>query len=221
VRRLARLLRERWERFAARTGLRMLPPVPAVLVVLALGILVPFVAKVDALPAQLAPSLAKDRLARFLAAHKQLPEAGPAGVIYCQRPAFYWPEHPGADSYTLRLYRADGTEQAGVTGIRHLFHLIRPPGGLEPGTYRYEVVAVVEGVEIPWQEHEFTVETPPEEPPRETMLMTLGPAECAYVLVGHYARLDSPHDVVSAFLHWKAARGEDPGPGSPASWLPQ
>lgn len=220
--RLAQKLRHQWEVFATRTGLRLLPPVAAAIAVVALGVLVPLLPRVDALPAQLAPSLADDRLARFLGTHEQLPDAGPSGEIYASRPAFFWPEREGADGYAFRLYRADGTEQAAADGIKTTFHLIPPPGVLAPGNYRFEVKAIVKGERVPWQEHEFTIlPAPGLAPLRGTMGIDLDAAQSDYVLLGYYADLKSPCDVISAFLQWKAARGElgSVGKGPPAVWL--
>jgi hypothetical protein len=220
--RLAQKLRHRWEVFATRTGLRLLPPVAAAVAVVALGVLVPLLPKVDALPAQLAPSLAEGRLARFLRTHEHLPDAGPTGEIYASRPAFFWPEREGADGYAFRLYRADGTEQAAADGILTTFHMIPPPGVLAPGEYRFEVKAIVKGDRVPWQEQRFTVlRAPGLESLRGTMGLDLGAAESDYVLLGYYADLNSPCDVISAFLQWKATRGElgSLGKGPPAAWL--
>jgi hypothetical protein len=224
VTRVAKLLRERWEALAARTGLRFLPPVPTVLLVLAAGVLVPFVAPVDALPTQFAPSLAQERLARFRAAHPTLPEAGPLGSVYSKRPAFFWPAHADADHYSLRVLRSDGTEQVRVDMLRRPFHLIQPPGGLEPGaSYRFEVVAFVAGEALPWQEHSFAIRPEPEDlgPLLASLRLGLGTEESAYVLLGYYADKQSPHDVVSAFLHWKACRGELGSLGAGPWTLPQ
>lgn len=221
--RLAHRLRHTWEAFAARTGLRLLPPVGTALAVLALGVMLPFVPRVDALPPQLAPSLASARIARFLRTHEALPEAGPTGPIYASRPAFYWPEREGAGSYVFRLYRSDGTEQAAAGGIKQTFTLIPPPGQLAPGDYRFEVKAVVQGETVPWQEHAFTVRPTPEDLERllGRMGMDLTAAESDYVLLGYYADLRSPDDVISAFLQWKTTRGEagSLGKGPPAAWL--
>jgi len=219
------MLREQWNAFAARTHLRALPPVPAVVAVILLGMLLPFAWKSDALPAPLESSLAAERLSRFYRAHAgRLPEAGPSGPVYSQRPAFFWPEHPGADHYTFRLYRADGSEQASLERVTRLFHILQPPGGLEPGaSYRFEVAAVVAGVPIPWQEHHLTVRPPPEELEAllDSMYMELGRAESLFVLLGYYADLQSPDDVVSTFVRWKAAKGElaSLDDGTPETWL--
>ena len=221
--RLADTLRRKWEAFAARTGLRLLPPVGTALAVLAAGVLLPFVPRVDALPPQLAPSLASARIVRFLRAHKELPEAGPSGAIYASRPAFFWPEREGADSYAFRLYRADGAEQAAASGVRQTFTLIPPPGRLEPGEYRFEVKAIVRGETVPWREHAFTVRPAPEDLVRlfGAMGMDLPATESQYVMLGYYADLGSPHDVISAFLQWKTTRGEAEslGKGPPSAWL--
>lgn len=221
--RLAHKLRHRWEAFADATGLRFLPPVGAALAVLAAGLLLPFVPRVDALPPQLAPSLASARVARFVRAHPDLPEAGPSGAIFAPRPAFYWPAHPDARSYSFRLERADGTEQAAAEGITRTFHFVPPPGRLEPGEYRFRVHALVKGQKVPWQERDFSVKAAPEELQRltSTIGMDLGGADSAYVLLGCYADLQSPHDVVSAFLQWKSARGEAAslGAGPASAWL--
>jgi hypothetical protein len=220
--RLAHTLRHKWEALATRTGLRLLPPVGTALAVLAAGVLIPFVPRVDALPPQLAPSLASARIARFLRAHPELPEAGPSGAIYAARPAFFWPERAGADAYVFRLYRADGTEQAAAE-VRKTFTLIPPPGRLEPGEYRFEVKAVVKGETVAWQERTFTVRPAPEDLTRllGAMGMDLSAAESQYVVLGYYADLRSPDDVISAFLQWKTARGEAEslGKGPPAAWL--
>jgi hypothetical protein len=220
------VIRQRWESFATRTGLRFLPPVPTVILAVAAGVLVPFVVTVDALPTQLAPSVARDRLARFRAQFPDLPDSGPSGLICSHRPAFFWPEHTGADSYSLRVYSSDGVEQVTADGLKTTFHLIQPPGGLTPGvSYRFEVSAVVAGEPIPWQEHDFTVRPPPDdlEPLLAGSRMHLDPEEGAFVLLGYYAGLESPSpcDVISAFLQWKAARGELAGlpAGTPAIWL--
>jgi hypothetical protein len=221
--RFAQKLRHRWEAFAEGTGLRFLPPVGAALIVLAAGVLLPFVPRVDALPPQLAPSLAAARVTRFVRAHADLPEAGPSGAIFSTRPAFYWPAHPDAKSYSFRLERADGTQQAAADGITRTFHFVPPPGRLVPGEYRFSVHAVAKGERIPWQERQFTVRPAPEELEQltRTLGMDLGGAESAYVLLGCYADLQSPHDVVSAFLQWKSARGEADslGEGPPSAWL--
>ncbi len=219
----AHRLRHKWEAFATRTGLRLLPPVGTALAVLALGVLLPFVPRVDALPPQLARSLASARIVRFLRTHEALPEAGPTGAIYASRPAFFWPECPHADSYVFRLYREGGTEQAAAKGIKQTFTLILPPGLLPPGEYRFEVKAVVKGETVPWQEHGFTVRPTPEDLERllGTMGMDLTAAESDYVLLGYYADLRSKDDVISAFLQWKTTLGEagSIGKGPPAAWL--
>jgi hypothetical protein len=225
--RFAHKLRHRWETFADATGLRFLPPVCAAAVVLAAGVLLPFVPRVDASPPQLAPSLASARIARFVRGHADLPEAGPSGPILSSRPAFYWPARTDAQSYSFRLERADGAEQASATGIRTTFHLIPPPGRLEPGQYRFQVHAVVNGKEIPWRECTFGVNHPVAPAAQElpSLLggagMELDAAESAYVLLGYYAERQSPHDVISAFLQWKSARGEAAtlGAGPPSTWL--
>jgi hypothetical protein len=221
--RLAHRIRHGWEAFAARTGLRGLPPVLAAIAVLAAGVLFPFVPRVDALPPQLAPSLANSRVGRFLRAHPDIPEAGPSGTVRTPRPAFYWPEREGADSYSFRLYRADGTPQASADGLKTVFTLIPPPGALAPGEYRFEVKAVVKGEAQAWREKAFTVRPAPEDLAKLThaMGMDLTPAEGAYVLLGYYADVGSPDDVISAFLQWKAARGEAAtvGKGPAAAWL--
>jgi hypothetical protein len=216
-------LRHGWEAFAEKAGLRFLPPVAAAIVVLAAGILLPFVPRVDALPPQLAPSLAASRISRFLRADPDIPDVGPTGPTYAARPAFFWPECPGAESYSFRLYRADGTEQAAADGIRRTFHIIPPPGRLDPGEYRFEVVAVAKGTKTPWQQGAFRVLPAPEAIRKlsDTVGVDLGAAENAYVLLGCYADLRSPSDVVSAFLQWKSALGEADAIGNgPASvWL--
>jgi hypothetical protein len=221
--RLAHNLRHRWEAFAEATGLRFLPPLGAAAVVLAAGLLLPFVPRVDALPPQLAPSLASARIARFVRAHADLPEAGPSGSIFAPRPAFYWPARPDAATYSFRLERADGTEQATASGLTRTFHFVPPPGRLEPGEYRFQVHAIVRGEKIPWQERSFSVKPAPEELQRllSTIGMDLGGPDSAYVLLGCYADIQSPHDVVSAFLQWKSARGEADslGSGPPSAWL--
>lgn len=221
--RLAHRIRHGWEAFATRAGLRLLPPVGAALAVLAAGVLVPFLPRVDALPPQLAPSLAASRLARFLRANPTLPETGPSGAIHTAQPAFFWPEREGAESYSFRLYRADGDEQASADGIKTTFTLIPPPGVLAPGEYRFEVKALVKRDLVPWQERKFTVRPAPEgfQQLRASMGMDLDGAESAYVVLGYYADRGSPDDVISAFLQWKAARGETGslGKGPPASWL--
>ncbi len=221
--RLSQKLRLKWERVATRTRLRLLPPVGAALAVLALGVLLPFLPRVDALPPQLEPSLASARIARFLRSHDVLPEAGPTGAIYSSRPAFFWPEREGADSYVFRLSGADGAELAAAQGIRTTFTLIPPPGRLPPGEYRFEVKAVVQGETLPWQEHAFTVRpTPPElDGLLGKMGMDLTAAESDYVLLGFYSDLRSEDDVISAFLQWKTTRGEAKalGKGPPAAWL--
>jgi hypothetical protein len=221
--RLAHRIRHGWEAFATRTGLRLLPPVGAALAVLAAGVLLPFVPRVDALPPQLAPSLASARVARFLRAHPDLPEAGPSGPVHTPRPAFFWPEREGADSYSFRLYRADGTAQAAADGIRTTFTLIPPPGALAPGEYRFEVKAVVKREPVMHIERTFTVLPAPEDFARlrAEMGMDLPGKEFSYVLLGYYADIGSADDVISAFLQWKTARGEAAslGKGPPAAWL--
>lgn len=221
--RIIHRLRHAWESFAERTGLRLLPPVGTAVAVLALGVLIPFLPRVDALPPQLAPTLASARLARFLRSHPDLPDAGPSGPIYSVRPAFYWPERPGAANYSFRLHGADGTELAAAKGIKNTFHIVPPPGRLNPGEYRFEVRAVVNGEEVPWQERVFTVRDTPEGL-RELLASTgidLDGSQREYVLIGYYADLQSPHDVISAFLQWKTALGEASsiGNGPPAMWL--
>jgi len=221
--RFAQKLRHRWEAFAEATGLRFLPPVGAALAVLAAGLLLPFVPRVDALPPQLAPSLANARITRFVRAYPDLPDVGPSGPIFAPRPAFYWPAHPDAQSYSFRLERADGTEQAAADGITRTFHFVPPPARLKPGAYRFQVHALVNGRKVPWQERDFSVKAAPGDLQRltSTIGMDLGGADGAYVLLGCYADLQSPHDVVSAFLQWKSARGEAASLGTgPASvWL--
>ena len=106
--RLAHILRRRWEAFAERTGLRLLPPVGAAVAVLAAGVLLPFLPRVDATPPQLAPSLASSRIARFLRMHEKIPDAGPTGAVYAARPAFFWPARDGAESSAFRLLVAAG-----------------------------------------------------------------------------------------------------------------
>jgi len=221
--RLVHKVRRKWETFAERTGLRLLPPVGAALAVVALGVTLPFVPAVDALPQQLAPSLASARVERFLRAHPDLPDAGPVGPIYTSRPAFFWPERPGAESYVFRLRRADGVEEAAADGVTRTFHVIPPPGRLDPGEYLFEVFAVEKGERTPWRELTFSVRHAPEE--LQSLLGTMGidlnAADSEYVLIGCYAELQSPHDVISAFLQWKTARGEAAslGKGPPSVWL--
>ncbi len=221
--RLSHELRRRYEAFATRTGLRLLPPVGAAVAVLAFGILLPFVPRVDALPPQFAPSLASSRIARFLRAHDKIPDAGPTGPIYSPRPAFFWPVCEGADSYAFRLCLANGAEQARAEGIKETFTLIPPPGQLAPGEYRFEVHAVVKGQASPWREGTFTVRPRPADLDHllGRMGMELTAAEADYVLLGAYADLRSTDDVVSAFLQWKTARGEASslGKGPAAVWL--
>lgn len=222
---LIQKLRERWETFAEGSGLRLLPPVGAAAVVLAAGVLLPFVPRVDALHPQLAPSLASARVARFVRAHGDFPDCGPAGPIQATRPAFYWPAHAEATSYSFRLERSDGTEQARAQGITSTFHLIAPPGRLVPGEYRFEVRARVKGADVPWRKCEFQIYEVGPKPGLPSLLgsadTTLDAAESAYVLLGYYADRQSPHDVVSAFLQWKVARGEASalGNGPPSVWL--
>ena len=107
--RFAHKLRHRWESFAGATGLRLLPPVPTAALVLAAGILLPFWPRVDALPQQLAPSLASARVARFVRSRADFPEAGPSGGILSPRPAFYWPAHAEAKGYEpfVKKFRFD------------------------------------------------------------------------------------------------------------------
>jgi len=221
--RLVHKVRHKWEAFAERAGLRLLPPVGAAVAAVALGVLVPFLPRVDALPQQLAPSLASARLERFLRTHPDLPDAGPAGPIYTSRPAFFWPERPGAGSYAFRLRRADGTEVAAADGITRTFHVIPPPGRLDPGEYRFEVLAITSGERTPWREQTFSIRRAPEEIQGllGTMGMDLDAADSEYVLIGCYAELQSPHDVISAFLQWKTALGEAAslGKGPPSAWL--
>ena len=81
----------------------------------------------------------------------------------------------------------------------------------------------MKGQKVAWQERSFSVRAAPEELQRltSTIGMDLGGADSAYVLLGCYADLQSPHDVVSAFLQWKSARGEaaSVGTGPPSVWL--
>jgi len=221
--RLAHDLRRRWEAFATRMGLRLLPPVGTAVAVLAFGVLLPFVPDVDALPPQFAPSLASSRIARFLRAHETIPEMGPTGAVYSARPAFHWPACEGADSYAFRLYGAGGAEMARAEGIKQTFTLIPPPGLLAPGEYRFEVDAFQNGAPVLWRESNFTVRPRPAEIDHllGRMGMELTAAESEYVLLGTYADLRSAHDVVSAFLQWKTARGEAAslGNGPAAVWL--
>ncbi|HEX5137780.1 MAG TPA: hypothetical protein VFY93_12455 [Planctomycetota bacterium] len=223
--RLLHKLRHRWEAFAGATGLRFLPPVGAAACVLAAGVLLPFVPRVDARPPQLAPSLAGARIARFARAHPDLPDLGPAGTILAARPAFYWPARPDAESYSFRLESSDGTVQASATGIRTTFQLILPPGRLKPGEYRFSVHAVLNGKETPWREGSFAIYDAGPQPDIQALLGSaetdLDAAESAYVLLGYYAERQSVHDVVSAFLQWKTARGEAAslGSGPPSVWL--
>jgi hypothetical protein len=216
-------MRLRWDAFAQSAGLRSLPPVGAAIVAVVLGVLLPFAPRVDALPPQLSPSLADARIGRFLRTHPEIPDTGPAGTIYAARPAFHWPEREGAESYAFRLERADGTAQAAAEGITRTFHFVPPPGRLEPGAYRFEVLAVVKGAKVHWQERSFSVVRAPEDLERlvDTVSMELDAAASAHVLMGCYADLQSPHDVVSAFLQWKAASGEADslGKGPAAAWI--
>jgi len=218
-------LRHHWESFANATGLRFLPPVSAAACVLAAGVLLPFVPRVDARPPQLAPSLAGARIARFVRTHANLPDFGPAGTILASRPAFYWPAKPGAESYSFRLEGADGTVLASATGIRTTFQLLLPPGRLKPGEYRFQVHAVAAGKETPWRDGRFSVSSASPEPELQVLLGSaetdLDPVESAYVLLGYYAERQSVHDVISAFLQWKTALGEATalGSGPPSVWL--
>jgi len=218
-------LRADWNAFAERARLRALPAVPAVVTVILLGMLLPFAGGGTVLPAQLESSLAAERLQRFYRAHEgRLPEAGPSGPIYSTRPAFFWPECPGADYYTFRLYRSDGSEQASVDRVRTLYYVLQPPGGLEAGAnYRFEVSAVVESVPIQWQEQFLVVRPPPEELDAllDSMHLELGNADGLFVLLGYYADLQSPDDVVSTLIQWKAATGEldSLDDGTPETWI--
>jgi hypothetical protein len=221
--RLSQKIRHGWESFATRTGLRLLPPVGAALAVLAAGVILPFLPRVDALPPQFAPSLASARIARFLRAHGTLPDFGPTGAVYSTRPAFFWPAREGADSYAFRLHGEGGTELAAAQGIKETFTMIPPPGRLAPGEYRFEVKAVLKGETLPWQEHAFTVRATPADLERlhGRMGMDLTAAESDYVLLGYYSDLRSEDDVISAFLQWKTTLGETKalGKGPPSAWL--
>lgn len=223
--RFAHKLRYRWEAFANASGLRYLPPVSAAACVLLAGVLLPFVPRVDATPPQLAPSLASARVARFVRTHANLPDLGPSGTILATRPAFYWPACPEADSYSFRLEGANGAVLSSATGVLTNFHLILPPGRLEPGAYRFQVIAVVKGMEIPWREGTFTIDAMAKEPELQVLLGSartdVDAAESAYALLGYYAERQSVHDVISAFLQWKTALGEAAslGSGPPSVWL--
>jgi hypothetical protein len=108
-------------------------------------------------------------------------------------------------------------------GLKQTFTLIPPPGLLAPGEYRFEVDASKNGARSRWRESNFTVRPRPEELDRllGRMGMELSAAEAEYVLLGAYADLRSAHDVVSAFLQWKTAKGEAKslGNGPAAAWL--
>jgi len=114
-----------WERFAARTRLRRLPAVPAVVAVLVLGLLLPLMASGKSRPASLQPSLAQQRIEAMLA---RSGETLPEGAIVEPRPTLRWPAMKRTASYEVTL---NGLHV--VTEPR--FEVTKP---LAPGLHRFQ-----------------------------------------------------------------------------------
>ena len=211
TRSLLLLLQSRWERFATQTRLRMLPPVPTIAGLVALGLLVPLALDVDARPTELAASLATQRFTRFVRTVEETEyDIGPRGHIYGARPVFFWPENASADRYVFHLYDEDGTVWAADGAVRAPYYRLRPPGRLVPGkTYRYEVRALNEegrpalwdgGIET--QQGKFAVLHPPDEllDLERRLGLELNAADAAHVLAGYYASRHSAYDVIAAYV---------------------
>lgn len=207
-----------WNSFAERFHLRAMPALPTILVVLAVAIALPLEARVDDRPTELAPTLAAERLARYApGAPAQGLEVGPTGVILAIRPAYYWPDHPGAVRYRFRLDRADGTPWVTPTEVETHYFLHDPAGGVQPGTsYTFTVDALDADHRVirTWRAS-FSVRTQPEEleKMRRRASRELSPFERDLFLLGYYAENvgsgSSHHDVTSAFLAACESGGKD------------
>ena len=207
-----------WNNFADRFHLRAMPAVPTILVALAVAIALPFEARVDDRPTELAPTLAAERLARYApGAPAQGLEVGPTGAILAVRPAYYWPAHPGAERYRFRLDRADGTPWVTPTEVETHYFLHDPAGGVQPGTsYSFTVDALDADRRVirTWRASFSVRSQPPElEHLRKRASRELSPFERDLFLLGYYAENvgsgASHHDVTSAFLAAYEAGGKD------------
>lgn len=214
-----------WDRLATRTHLRQLPPATALLLVLAAGVCVPLASRVDARPAQLSQALAAERLLRFAdGTGATLAPAGPTGEIYARRPTFFWPPQPDAAHYSFVLFDAAGNALVADDDVADTFFLLRPPGALEPGRYRFVVAGVdAEGRRHPHVDRSFRVQTPPDDLRQLHALvqMELDGPDGAFVMAGYYAERGSADDVISALADWKAQQNRvaDLRAGAPSTWL--
>jgi hypothetical protein len=208
----------RWLRTALATlGRELYPgripalrPVPKTALVVAAGLVLPFVLPADARPAALTHELAAQRLERFL--HKapaEPPPLIPAGELLTARPLFRWPAVPGAASYDFHLSWDGGEIRQGHLAAAR--YLMRSPGRLERGrAYRYSVVARdAEGRAVgPTASGAFSVAQQPEDLAalESASRLELDPHEGAFALAGYFAEKGSASDVVAALeAHVEAA----------------
>jgi len=200
-------IRRGWDQLATATGLRRLPPVPTVAIVLIVGVIWPLSGEMLSRKADLASTLAVERLGRFasdLKDRKQGPEVGPTGEILSRRPACYWPRHKDAAHYVLRLSRDDGTAWIDRAVVEDPYFVMTAAGALDPARgYRFEVEAFDKDGHVLAKHHgEFKVALPGKD-----LLDLLKRAheeldeyETSLVLSGFFAEHGSEHDVVSGLL---------------------
>ena len=202
-------LRRAWRGLLAlidRTGLGSMPPVATILVVLFIGVAVPMALGVDRRPARLSESLARKRLESFK--KQAMPAVSPEGDVYSVRPVFVWKAPAGAVRYRLSL--KDGNVLKHSTdkvrteaGSEWVFYPLPAPGYLVPGhDYSFSVEAEdASGQSLgPVASATFRIKEQPSDLTdlRAQVLNELDPADAAFVLAGHYAELDSVHDVRTA-----------------------
>ena len=201
-----------WNTVAESLGLRSLPPVPTVATVLALGIVWPLSGEMFNRPADLASTLAVERIGRFAAkqgAAEDAPKVGPQGTTYSRRPVLRWPADDKSQRFEIRLLRDDGSAWIDrATTTKHYFVV---SGALEPArAYSYSIAGFdADGKPTTTHKGQFTVQAMDAEFEawQANANLELNSYESALVLAGRFAEKGSSDDVVGGLI---AARLADP-----------
>ncbi len=199
-------IRRGWNTVAEGTGLRNLPPVPTAALVLALGVLWPLAGEIRTRTADLANSLALDRIGRFADSQNSSADSGvgPTGNILSTRPAIFWPRDAKTTHYTVRIEREDGTAWIDNATTTSPFYVVSAAGSLEEGRgYRFAVRGYdAKGADTVKHDGSFTIGLRDKKLANlhERASTELGSFESSLVLSGYYAEQGSRDDVVGGLL---------------------
>jgi len=176
-----------------------IPPVLAIVAVLAAGLMGGFMVQAEQRPSEFARALARHRLERFRGTARPL---APAGAILGDRPAFEWQGVSGAAGYTLTLTTPEGSIWRSADTTRATYSLLKPPSRIEAGQSLRFVVRALDaqskpiGSEQASAFHRAAMDEELSATVQRARRAVRG-AELHIIMAGIYASLDSSDDVAS------------------------